>query len=139
MVTCRGIGYFFMYLWAAVFLFAGIAQPAQKKPATAAELALYEGADRQQLLEEGARKEGKLTLYTVGILTQTVRPKVAAFEKKYPYIKVEIWRASNDELFARVFEEYMAGRHVVDVIETTQSGELTAEERGFSSRFIRQT
>lgn len=118
-----------------VLIFAGTAPAAQKRPATVAELALYKGADRQQILEEGARKEGKLMLYTVGILTQTVRPKVAAFQKKYPYIKVEIWRASTNELFARIFEEYMAGRHVVDVIESAQSGEVIAEERGIIQPF----
>ena len=33
------------------------------KPTTAAEIAMYRGADRRQLLEEGARKEGTFTLY----------------------------------------------------------------------------
>jgi len=32
---------------------------APKRPTTTAELALYNEADRQQILEEGAKKEGK--------------------------------------------------------------------------------
>jgi len=127
--------YCFACVLIAIAFFAGTAQPAQKKPTTAAELAFYEGADRQQLLEEGARKEGKLTLYTTGILTQTVRPKVAAFQKKYPYIKVEIWRAGTAQLLPKVFEEYLAGQHVVDIIEISQGGELSLEERGLLQPF----
>lgn len=124
----------FGYLLAFIVVLTGTAFAAQKKPTTAAELALYRGADRQRILEEGARKEGKLTLYTVGI-PQTLRPKVTAFEKRYPYIKVEVWRAGTTELVPKVFEEYQAGRHVVDIIELTQGGELALEERGIIQPF----
>src|SRR5690349_19787110 len=34
-------------------------------PTTATEIARYQGADRQQILEAGAKKEGTLTWYTV--------------------------------------------------------------------------
>ena len=57
------------------------------KPNTVAQLALYKGADRQQILEEGAKKEGKLSFYTTGTQAQYL---VKAFEKKYPYIR---WRS----------------------------------------------
>src|SRR3989304_2771841 len=57
------------------------------KPNTVAQLALYKGADRQQILEEGAKKEGKLSFYTTGTQAKHL---VNAFEKKYPYIKVDV-------------------------------------------------
>lgn len=38
--------------------------PASGKPVSLADLAVYEGADRLQLLTEGAKKEGSLTVYT---------------------------------------------------------------------------
>lgn len=109
---------------------AGIALSASTKPMTVAELALYNGADRQQLLEEGAKKEGALLFYTTGILKQAVRPVVDAFQKKYPYIKVDIWRGETNNLVSRVFEEYKAGRSLADVIEVTQTGEIVLEEGG---------
>lgn len=112
-----------------VFLCVGPAWSAAKIPTTPAELALYKGADRQQRLEEGAKKEGKLILYTTGILSQTVTPKVNAFQKKYPYIKVEIWRAEDVSLVSKYLQEYAAGRYAVDVIEVTQSGEVILEEK----------
>ncbi len=61
---------------------AGAYGAAAKKPATVAELALYRGSDRQQILEEGAKKDGALVFYTSGILTQAVRPVVDSFQKK---------------------------------------------------------
>jgi len=124
----------FWYIFASMVLLTGTAFALQKKPTTAADLALYQGTDRQQILEGGARKEGRITLYTTGI-PQTLRPKVTAFEKKYPYIKVEVWRAGTNELVPKVFEEYLAGRHVVDIIEITQGGELALEERGIIQPF----
>ena len=119
---------FIIFSIAGVLVLSATAGSAAAKPVTAAELALYQGADRQQILEEGARKEGKLTFYTTGILTQSVRPFVDAFKKKYPYIKVEIWRAGTNKLIPRVMEEISAGRHIVDVIELPQSGQVLLQE-----------
>jgi len=111
-------------------MFTGIASSAAKRPATVAELALYKGADRQQVLEDGAKKEGALVFYTSGILTQAVRPVVDAFMKKYPFIKVEIWRAGSEALVPRVLEELKAGKLGFDVIENTQTGYLIMQEVG---------
>jgi len=41
-------------LLAVMMIFPGRALSADKRPATMAELAMYKGADRQQILEEGA-------------------------------------------------------------------------------------
>lgn len=83
-----------------------------------ADLAAYTGADRQQILEEGARKEGSLMLYTSSVDTAR-KPLVDTFMKKYPSIKVEVFRASNEELVPRMLEEFKANRNIFDVLETT--------------------
>ncbi|MFC1814642.1 ABC transporter substrate-binding protein [Thermodesulfobacteriota bacterium] len=116
------------YLIAFLFLLSGIALSAPQKPSTTAEIAVYKGADRQQILEEGAKKEGKLTLYTVEILAQTLRPKLEIFKKKYSFIKVDVWRAPDLRVTSRLFEEYKAGRKIVDVICTTQAGVMVIEQ-----------
>ena len=41
-------------------------------------------ADRQKLLVEGAKKDGKVTFYTGLIVDQVVRPLKEGFEKEYP-------------------------------------------------------
>ncbi len=118
-----------VYVAAVLLALSGIAQSAQKKPVTAAELALYNGPDRQQILEEGARKEGKLTVYHEEV-SQIQRLKVASFQKKYPYIKIEPWRADSNLLLSKVIEEYASGRHVVDILEISAGAELSLEEGG---------
>jgi iron(III) transport system substrate-binding protein len=37
---------------------------AQSKPLSLAELALYQGADREKILLDGAKREGQVTFYT---------------------------------------------------------------------------
>jgi len=113
-------------------LLTGTAFAAAKKPMTAAELALYDGADRQQILEEGARKEGKLTFYTTHILNKLY---VDAFQKKYPFIQVESWRASTNALLPRILEEYKSGRHIVDVIEASQLTMQVTQKMGILQPF----
>ncbi len=85
-------------------------------PPTPKDLYLYRGADREQRLIEGAKKEGTLVLYS----TTTVKDAAvitAAFEKKYG-IKATHWRAGQDKLVQRVIQESRAGRYEVDMIET---------------------
>ena len=116
------------------------ASPAAQRPAPSAapqsmaEIATYRGADRQQLLEEGARREGKLTWYTALIVNQAVRPIVDAFRAKYPYIEVEYWRANGGEIVQRVMLEYQANRFDVDIADGGSTG-LLLREAGFAQPF----
>ena len=69
-----------------------IAGSAQVKPgATAADVALYTGADRLQKLIEGAKKEGTVSVYT-SAQTTDFNLLVAAFEKKYGVKVVDLAR-----------------------------------------------
>jgi len=111
----------------------GLVFGAAKKPVTLAELALYKGTDRQQILEEGARKEGRVSLYTSG--TQAVNPVSEAFEKKYPFLKVETWRASSGPLISRTVEEFKSGRHAFDVMEGTQNNMMVLQGLGIVQAF----
>ena len=49
--------------------------------ATVDEITLYNKPDRQKILVDGARKEGKISWYTSLIVDQVVRPVKEAFEK----------------------------------------------------------
>lgn len=81
-----------------------------------ADLANYRGADREEVLKAGAKKEGKLMWYT----TLTAHKEIAAvFETKYPGIKVETYRTGSTDLLRRILAEAQSGRHLSDVIETT--------------------
>ncbi len=88
-------------------------------PMSIPQLALYQGADREQILIEGAKREGQLTLYTSHTWFHTF---VKEFEKKYPFIKVSDWRNDSKTLLRKVLEEAKSGRVLVDVVETTADG-----------------
>ncbi len=99
---------------AALALALAAAAPAAAQ--SVAEVAALQGADREQRLIEGARKEGGLTLYT-SFSTGDLGAFVGAFEKKYG-IKVTSWRASSENVLQRAVMEARARRHEVDAFET---------------------
>ncbi|HEY6259195.1 MAG TPA: extracellular solute-binding protein [Xanthobacteraceae bacterium] len=103
------------------------ALPALAAPQTVAEIANYAGADRQQLLEDGARREGTLMLYATG--TQ-IQPLLDRFGQKYPFIKVAMPRASSADVTRKVIEEYGAGLYQVDAYELSSYGLVVLREQG---------
>ncbi len=101
------------------------------KPATPAELATYRGADRQQLLEAGARKEGQLLWYTsqageiIPLLTD-------GFQKKYSFLKVEVFRGDEAQLVTKATQEAQAGQPSFDALES----QLTAIRILFDAKLL---
>src|SRR5215467_5509451 len=89
---------------------------AASAPMSVAQLALYQGADREKILVAGAKKEGQLTLYDSHTWFKTY---VMEFEKKYPFIKVSEWRSDSKNLLSRAMTEFSSSRAITDVIETT--------------------
>ena len=85
-------------------------------PTESAKIAQMQGADRQQRLVEGAKKEGELTLYTSAPVDD-VAVLTGAFEKKYG-VKVKVWRAGSEKVMQRAVTEARAGRFDVDIIDT---------------------
>ena len=78
------------------------------------EIAGYQGPDRTRRLLEGAKREGTLTLYS-NMPTDDNKALVGAFEAKYG-IKVNLYRASSEEIRQRVLNEARARRYEVDFI-----------------------
>ncbi len=101
---------------------------------TVEEIGLLKAADRQKILEEGAKKEGKLLWYSTLIVNQALRPFKEAFEKKYPFVQVEYHRADSDKLAQRMISEYQAKKFDVDIIDGTSSSVLI-RKAGFMQRF----
>ncbi len=82
------------------------------------ELATYSGPDRQKILEEGAKKEGKVVWYT-SLTSTTYKGIVKAFKDKYPDVEVEVYRAGSKDIAPKILGEAKAGRHLVDAVEST--------------------
>ncbi len=84
--------------------------------ADSSAIAQMQGADRQQRLIEGAKKEGELTFYTSAPVDD-VAVVTGAFEKKYG-LKVRVWRAGSEKVLQRAVTEARSGRVDVDIIDT---------------------
>jgi ABC-type Fe3+ transport system substrate-binding protein len=92
---------------------------------------IYNGADRTEKLIEGAKKEGQLVYYSAMIVNQALRPLTAAFQKKYPFIKMSYWRGDSEDIASKLSAELRANNPVADVVEGTGIGEL-AVRAGFA-------
>ena len=124
----------------AVCVIAGAAPqallaPALAAPATVAEIANYAGSDRQRILEDGAKREGTLTIYTTG--TQ-IAPLVDRFRQKYPFLVRGLQmrcEASSVEVATKVTQEYAAGVFLVDAFELNSDGLILPRDQGVLQPF----
>jgi iron(III) transport system substrate-binding protein len=101
----------------AGFAAAALAQTPAGPASPHREIYMYQGADRDQRLVEGAKKEREVLLYS----TMTVadgKALATAFEKKYG-IRVNHWRGSAEKIVSRAVAEARARRHEADVFETS--------------------
>src|SRR6266566_5492790 len=106
--------------------------PAPAQPPAVERIANYAGTDRQSVLEAGAKREGGLLLYTTG--TQ-IKPLIDRFEAKYPYLRVELARASSADTARKVLEEYRAGFEKVDAFELASPGLVLPRDEGILQPF----
>lgn len=102
--------------------------------ATVQEIALMKSANREKLLVEGAKKEGKVMFYTGLIVDQVVRPVKEAFEKEYPFLQLDFFRGNSERVAQKVLSEYQAKRYDVDII--SGSAAVTMVQRaGYMQQF----
>src|SRR5438309_9652350 len=102
--------------------------------ATVDEIALYNKPDRQKMLIEGAKKEGKVSWYTSLIVDQVVRPVKEAFENEYPFVQVEYFRGNSERLVQKMFAEYQGKRYEVDIVDGTVTAPMV-KKGGYLQRF----
>ena len=102
---------------------AGLLQPHSALALTDAEILNYSGPDREQVLLDGAKKEGEVVLYSGIIVNQALRPIADAFSKKYPFLKLTYVRADSEEIVPKLQAEEHAGKVIADLVEATGAGE----------------
>ncbi len=88
-------------------------------PQTVSRIATYAEADRQAMLEAGARKEGELLVYAVG---SQIDPVIKGFAARYPFLSVKVFKGDIPVLLKKVTEEYRAGVYNVDAYELDDYG-----------------
>ncbi|MPZ59005.1 MAG: extracellular solute-binding protein [Rhizobiales bacterium] len=83
------------------------------------KIAVYKGADREKLLVEGAKKEGTVTFYSSLTVDQALRPIVAGFQAKYPFMNPRYVRDDPPQMLQKLMAEARANNMVADVFENT--------------------
>jgi iron(III) transport system substrate-binding protein len=83
---------------------------------------------------ERAKKEGELTFYT-GIFETEARAVLSAFEKKYPFIKTNLYRAGGVSLVSRIQNEHRAGSERWDVFNSAGLEGFVLLEQGYFAKY----
>lgn len=138
------VGIFLAFTWLAALA------PSQARAASVeellAELNKLPVKERQRRLEEGAKKEGALIVYSNQGL-DTIRAYAAGFGQKYPFIKVDSSRLQGNKGLERILLEHRVGKLQADVVgvdfdfigEVLKAGILalhdSPEKKHFPSQF----
>jgi iron(III) transport system substrate-binding protein len=80
---------------------------------------------------EGARKEGALVLYTASF-PEVMQDAINTFNKRFPFVRVNMVRASGGQLITRVQSEAAAGKLEADVLDHSDRGQTRAIEHIFA-------
>lgn len=80
-----------------------------------AEINKLPASDRQKRLEDGAKKEGALTVYSNQGL-ETIRAYSDGFAKKYPFVRIDSTRLQGAAGLERILLEHRIGKLQADVV-----------------------
>jgi iron(III) transport system substrate-binding protein len=72
-------------------------------------------------LADAARKEGRAVLYTANF-SEVEQEMINAFNKRFPFVRVEMVRASGGQLITRVKTEAASGRLLADIVDHSDRG-----------------
>ncbi len=86
-------------------------------------------------LEEAAKREGKVMFYTT-IPVPYTQMLTNAFQKKYPSIKAEYYRAGDNQLLGRIHTEKQMGQTHADVIGSPGVWANVYKKQGLLGKYI---
>src|SRR5258706_6174635 len=91
------------------------------------DIYMYQGADRDKRLVEGAKKERQVVLYSTMTIADG-KAFGAAFERKYG-VQLVHWRTSSEKIVQRAVAEARGRRYEAAVVESS-ANHLEALQRG---------
>ena len=89
---------------------------------------------RQKRLEEGARREGALTYYSIS-QTDLIAAYIKGFTTRYPFIRGDFYRGSGNQLVVRTMMEHKSGRLSADVISVGTENVMALKRSGIWTRY----
>src|SRR5215510_5867191 len=96
--------------------------------------AAFAASDTRSALIEGAKKEGKLMIYSSVSATDT-STLAQKFQQKYPYIKPEFLRLPSERLLTKILQEARAGKQFADVFQTGVVEVYLFKEKGMVAKY----
>lgn len=88
-------------------------------------------------LIDGAKREGEVVYYASMNLSEA-NAVIAAFEKRYPFVKVKLYRTGSEKLLTRVLTEARAKKNLADVIQTVEFSMHIFQRSGILARHLPQ-
>lgn len=86
-------------------------------------------------VKKEAQKEGKLAFYTSFVLTDAM-VFIEKFQKKYPFLKVDLYRLNNTQILTRVLAEQRAKKPTVDVITCKGDTIYFMQKNGLLGKYL---
>ena len=93
------------------------------------------GKEREQKLNDGAKKEGRVVVYSFTAVDQ-LKPLLDEFHKRYPFIKAEHYRANATGVFNKFATEARAGQTLADVIDISAGETHTLMQMGLIDSYL---
>lgn len=92
-------------------------------------------ANNHESLIDGAKKEGSVTLYTSMTVDQAQKLN-DAFRAKYPFLKIDMFRAVGERLLTKIMTEAQAGRFEFDVVQSAETQAYFLKKRNLLGRYL---
>jgi len=96
---------------------------------TLAKLDKLSPDNRQKILVERARNEKEVTFYT-SLQMVDAEPYVKAFNKRYPFLKVNIFRVSGQKQVLMIQSEFNAGKNAFDITNASAAQAFGIKKTG---------
>lgn len=93
-----------------------------------------EAAD-QDIIVEGAKKEGALVVYTSMTVDQ-MQKILDAFKTRYPFIRTTMFRAVGERLLTKIMTEAQTGKYDFDVVQSAESQAYFLKKKNLLQKYI---
>ena len=92
-------------------------------------------ANNHDALVEGAKKEGKLVIYTSMTVDQAQKLN-DAFKAKYPFIQPSMFRAVGERLLTKIMAEAQAGKYDFDVVQSAETQAYFLKKKNLLAKYV---
>jgi iron(III) transport system substrate-binding protein len=129
----------FLIAFLVISVFATVfGAPAARAQSAGAILKKFDGVspkEREQKLIEGAKKEGKVVVYSFTAVDQ-LKPLLEEFQKRYPFLNPEHYRGNATGVFNKYTTEVRAGQTLADVIDISGGETHTLWQMGLIDPYL---